>query len=130
MTYPLEVVAEKGMLQRMLELPAIKKTSTAMFPRGKVTVRTNRLPSPTDSGSYSLYYVNPDNYRAVCVVAKLRDWSQGYQNVAYTSETYYQFNSGCVKQTELDAFVQTLKMIEAKVASVMRKETREQDQED
>jgi len=35
---------------------------------------------------------------------------------------YSHFNSGCLRKTQLDAFVTTIKAIEAKVDALMRKE--------
>lgn len=122
MNFPLEVVAEKGKLQKALGLPAIERTSTNDFPKGKVTIRTNRLPTPTESGAYTLYYNTPNGYRTVCSVQRMRDWSQGYQNAVYTPEIYYAFNSGCIKAEDLDAFTETLKMIEEMVSRILRKE--------
>ena len=123
MSYPLEVVAEKGTLQRTLGLTAIERTATADFPKGKVTIRTNKVPTPTEAGAYTLYYNAPNGFRAVCSVQKMRDWSQGYQNAGYTQEIYYAFTSGCIKSEHMDAFVETLKAIEAKVDALMRKES-------
>lgn len=120
MNFPLEVVAEKGTLQKALGLPAIDRTATHEFPKGKVTIRTNRLPTTTEVGAYTLYYPNPDGYRAVCSVSPMRDWSQ--PNNSWTKEIYYVFNSGCIKATEMDAFVQTIKMIESMVSKFLRKE--------
>lgn len=130
MNFPLEVVAEKGKLQSMLGLTPIDRTDTHSFPNGKVTIRTNRVPTPTETGAYTLYYNTPEGYRAVCSVQKMRDYRAGYANVVYTPEIYYAFNSGSIKASQMDAFVQTLKMIEEMVSRVMRKETREQTQED
>lgn len=125
MNFPLEVVAEKGKLQKALGLPAIEKTATHAFPRGKVTIRTNKLPTTTEAGAYTLYYYNPKSFRTVCSVTPMRDWSQP-QN-PWTSELYYAFNSGCIKATEIDAFVQTIKMIEEMVSRFLRKEPHAQE---
>lgn len=120
MNFPLEVVAEKGKLQKALGLHAIERTATHEFPKGKVTIRTNRLPTTTEVGAYTLYYPNPDGYRAVCSVTPMRDWSQ--PNNPWTKEIYYSFTSGCIRATEMDAFVQTIKMIEEMVSRILRKE--------
>lgn len=125
MNFPLEVVAEQGKLQKALGLPAIEKTATHEFPKGKVTIRTNRLPTTTEVGAYTLYYSNPDSYRAVCSVTPMRDWSQP-QN-PWTKELYYVFTSGCIRATEMDAFVQTIKMIEEMVSRLLRKEPHAQE---
>lgn len=122
MNFPIEVVAEKGKLQKALGLPAIEKTSTNNFPQGKVTIRTNRLPTPTEPGTYTLYYNTLKGYRTVCSVQRMRDYSQGYQNVIYTPDIYYVFMSCCIRNKDLDAFTQTLKMIEEMVSRVLRKE--------
>jgi len=125
MNFPLEVVAEKGKLQKALGLPAVERTATHSFQRGKVTIRTNRLPTTTEAGAYTLYYYNPESYRAVCSVTPMRDWSQ--PNNPWTKEIYYVFNSGCIRATEMDAFVQTIKMIEAMVSKFLRKEPHAQE---
>lgn len=125
MNFPLEVVAEKGKLQKALGLPAIKRMTTHEFPKGKVTIRTNRLPTTTEAGAYTLYYNTPEGYRAVCSVTPMRDWSQ--PNHPWTKEIYYAFNSGCIIATEMDAFVQTIKMIEQMVSRFLRKEPHAQE---
>ena len=126
MNYPLEVVAEKGTLQRRLGLTPIDRMATHEFPKGKVTVRTNRVPTPTESGGYALYYNNPQGYRAVCHVGPVCDWSGGSRKVS--DELYYHFNSGCVRADELDAFLQTIKAIESQVDAIMRKESHGQEE--
>lgn len=122
MNFPIPVVAEAGRLQKMLGLTPIERKATHDFPIGKVTIRTNRVPTPKESGAYTLYYNTPEGYRAVCSVQRMRDWRAGYSNVVYTPEIYYAFNSGSIKASQMDAFVQTLKMIEDMVARLMRKE--------
>jgi hypothetical protein len=121
MNYPLEVVAEKGTLQRRLGLTPIDKTTTADFPKGKVTVRTNRVPTTEEGGAYAFYYTNPEGYRAVCHVGPVYRYTS--QGRAASDEMYYHFNSGCLKKTQLDAFVWTIKAIEAQVDALMRKES-------
>jgi len=119
MNYPLEVVAEKGTLQRRLGLTPIDKTSTADFPKGKVTIRTNRVPTLSEGGAYVFYYTDPEGYRAVCHVGPVYEWSTR----KFSDELYYHFNSGRLKKIQLDAFVTTIKAIEAKVDALMRKES-------
>jgi len=130
MNFALEVVAETGKLQKMLNLTPIKKVTTSEFPKGKVTIRTNRVPTRTEPGCYTIYYTNLDGYRAVCSVTRMRDWSKGYAHMNWTQELYFSFNSGCIKATEADAFLQTVHAIEAMVSRLMRKESNDQDQED
>lgn len=127
MSYPLEVVAEKGRFQKMLGLEAIERTATAAFPKDKVTIRTNRMPTTTNCGCYTLYYNNPDGYRLVCAVTKMRDWQKGYAQIHLTPELYLSFNTGCVKMAEMDAFIETVKSIESKVANILRKEPNAQE---
>lgn len=127
MNFPIPVVAEARKLQKMLGLTPIERTATHSFPVGKVTIRTNRVPTPKESGAYTLYYNTPEGYRAVCSVQKLRDWRAGYTNVVYTPDIYYAFNSGSIKASEMDAFIQTLKMIEGMVNRIMRGEKNEVD---
>ena len=121
MSYPIEVVAEKGTLQRRLGLTPIDRTATADFPKGKVTIRTNRVPTPTEKGAYAFYYNDPEFHRAVCHVGPAVSW--GSKGRVETDEMYYHFNSGCLKAETLDAFVETMKAIEAKVDALMRKES-------
>jgi len=122
MSYPIEVVAEKGTLQRRLGLTPIDRTSTADFPKGKVTIRTNRVPTLSEGGAYAFYYSNPKGYRAVCHVGPVYEYTSKGTRVA-SDEMYYHFNSGVLKKSELDAFVGTIKAIEAKVDALMRKES-------
>ena len=121
MNYPLEVVAEKGTLQRRLGLTPIDRGATFDFPKGKVTVRTNKVPTLSEGGAYAFYYTDPEGYRAVCHVGPV--YRIGDQGRAASDEMYYHFNSGCLKKTQLDAFVTTIKAIEAKVDALMRKES-------
>jgi len=125
MNYPLEVVAEKGTLQRRLGLTPIDRTSTADFPKGKVTIRTNRVPTPSEGGAYAFYYSNPKGYRAVCHVSPVFDYTS--QGRIASDEMYYHFNSGVLRKSELDAFVETIKAIEARVDALMRKESHGQE---
>ena len=120
MSYPIDVVAEKGTLQRRLELHSINRTATANFPKGVVTIRTNNLPSPEEGGSYALYFNRNEGHRAVCHVGPAISW--GAKGRVESDEIYYHFNSGSLKKTELDAFVEVIKSIEAKVDALMRKE--------
>jgi hypothetical protein len=122
MSYPIEVVAEKGTLQRRLGLTPIDRTSTADFPKGKVTIRTNRVPTLSEGGAYAFYYSNPKGYRAVCHVGPVYEYTSKGTRVA-SDEMYYHFNSGVLKKAELDALVVTIKAIEAKVEALMRKES-------
>lgn len=113
MNYPLPVVAEKGKLQKMLGLESIERTDTHSFPNGKVVLRTYRLPSKDDpKGSIGVYYTNDENYRAMFELRPLFDWSSGQRTAS--KETYYIFKSGCVKESEFDALIQTIKMIKQK----------------
>jgi hypothetical protein len=121
MSYPLEVVAEKGTLQRRLGLTPIDRTSTHDFPKGKVTIRTNRVPTLKEKGSYAFYYNDDQQRRAVCHVGPDVSWST--QGRVESDEMYYHFNSGCLKAETLDAFIETMKAIEAKVDALMRKES-------
>jgi hypothetical protein len=121
MSYPIEVVAEKGTLQRRLGLTPIDRTSTADFPKGKVTIRTNKVPTLSEGGAYAFYYSNPKGYRAVCHVGPVFEYTS--QGRVVSDEMYYHFNSGVLKKSELDAFVGTIKAIEAKVDALMRKES-------
>ena len=120
MSYPIDVVAEKGTLQRRLELTPINRTATANFPKGIVTIRTNNLPSPEEGGSYALYFNSNEGHRAVCHVGPAV--SGGANGRVESDEIYYHFNSGSLKKTELDDFVEVIKSIEAKVDALMRKE--------
>jgi len=122
MSYPIEVVAEKGTLQRRLGLTPIDRTSTADFPKGKVTIRTNRVPTLSEGGAYAFYYTDPKGWRAVCHVGPVYEYTSKGTRVA-SAEMYYHFNSGVLKKSELDAFVTTIKAIEAKVEALMRKES-------
>ena len=121
MSYPIEVVAEKGTLQRRLELTPIERTATADFPKGKVTIRTNRVPTLSEGGAYAFYYTNPEGFRAVCHIGPVYRYTS--QGRTASDEMYYHFNSGCLKKSQLDAFVTTIKAIEAKVDTLMRKES-------
>ena len=121
MSYPIEVVAEKGTLQRRLELTPIERTATADFPKGKVTIRTNRVPTLSEGGAYAFYYTNPEGFRAVCHIGPVYRYTS--QGRTASDEMYYHFNSGCLKKSELDSFVTTMKAIEAKVDALMRKES-------
>jgi len=121
MSYPLEVVAEKGTLQRRLGLDPIDRTATGNFPKGKVTIRTNRVPTPVEGGAYTFYYTDLDFHRAVCHVGPAVDWRSGMR--VETDEMYYHFNSGCLKAQTIDAFIETIKAIEAKVDALMRKKS-------
>lgn len=120
MNYPIDVVAEKGTLQRRLGLTPIDRTSTAEFPREKVTIRTNRVPTLSEGGSYALYYTNNKGARAVCHVGPAYSFTQ--QGRVASSDMYYHFNSGSLRKADLDSFVETMKAIEAKVDALMRKE--------
>ena len=114
MNYPLPVVAEKGKLQRMLGLESIERTATHSFPHGKVVLRTYRLPSKEDPrGSIGIYYTNDENYRAMFELRPMFDWNNGQRNAS--KESYYVFKTGCVKESEFDALIQTVKMIKQKV---------------
>ena len=121
MSYPIEVVAEKGTLQRRLGLTPIERTATADFPKGKVTVRTNRVPTLSEGGAYAFYYTNPEGFRAVCHIGPVYRYTSHGRTAS--DEMYYHFNSGCLKKSELDSFVTTIKSIEAKVDALMRKES-------
>ena len=121
MSYPIEVVAEKGTLQRRLGLTPIDRTATADFPKGKVTVRTNRVPTLSEGGAYAFYYTNPEGFRAVCHIGPVYRYTSHGRTAS--DEMYYHFNSGCLKKSELDSFVTTIKSIEAKVDALMRKES-------
>lgn len=121
MSYPIEVVAEKGTLQRRLGLTPIDRTATADFPKGKVTVRTNRVPTLSEGGAYAFYYTNPEGFRAVCHIGPVYRYTSHGRTAS--DEMYYHFNSGCLKKSELDSFVTTIKAIEAKVDTLMRKES-------
>ena len=121
MSYPIEVVAEKGTLQRRLELTPIERTATADFPKGKVTIRTNRVPTLSEGGAYAFYYTNPEGFRAVCHIGPVYRYTSHGRTAS--DEMYYHFNSGCLKKSELDSFVTTIKSIEAKVDALMRKES-------
>ena len=117
--YQLEVVAEKGNLQKRLGLTPIDRTPTSMFPKGKMTIRTTRTPSPQDKGGYALYYRAPDGHRAVCHVSEAYSWTaNGRQG---NGEIYYHFNSGCIKSRDFAAFINTLVAIENNVDRVMRR---------
>ena len=121
MSYPIEVVAENGTLQRRLGLTPIDRTATADFPKGKVTVRTNRVPTLSEGGAYAFYYTNPEGFRAVCHIGPVYRYTSHGRTAS--DEMYYHFNSGCLKKSELDSFVTTIKAIEAKVDALMRKES-------
>ena len=121
MSYPIEVVAEKGTLQRRLGLTPVDRTATADFPKGKVTVRTNRVPTLSGGGAYAFYYTNPEGFRAVCHIGPVYRYTSHGRTAS--DEMYYHFNSGVLKKSELDAFVTTIKAIEAKVDTLMRKES-------
>lgn len=117
--YQLEVVAEKGTLQKRLGLAPINRTATADFPKGKLTIRTTRVPSPNDSGGYALYYNDRDGRRAVCHVGASCTWSaSGRQQ---SKDLYYHFNSGCVKTKDFLKFVDTIVAIENNVDRVLRR---------
>lgn len=120
MSYPIDVVAEKGALQRRIGLTPINRTATANFPKGVVTIRTNNLPSPEEGGSYALYFNSNEGHRAVCHVGPAISW--GDKGRVESDEIYYHFNSGSLKKTELDDFFEVVKSIEAKVDALMRKE--------
>lgn len=121
MSYPIEVVAEKGTLQRRLGLTPIDRTATGNFPKGKVTIRTNRVPTLSEGGAYAFYYTDPEGYRAVCHVGPVFEYAAPGRTAS--DEMYYHFNSGVLRKSELDAFVGTIKAIEAKVDALMRKES-------
>jgi hypothetical protein len=121
MSYPIEVVAEKCTLQRRLGLTPIERTATADFPKGKITIRTNKVPTLSEGGAYAFYYTNPEGFRAVCHIGPVYRYTS--QGRTASDEMYYHFNSGCLKKSELDAFVTTIKAIEAKVDALMRKES-------
>lgn len=120
MSYPIEVVAEKGTLQRRLGLTPIDRTSTGGFPKGKITIRTNKVPTLSEGGAYTFYYTNNKGARAVCHVGPAYSYTQ--QGRVASSDMYYHFNSGSLRKADLDAFVGTMKAIEAKVDALMRKE--------
>ena len=121
MSYPIEVVAEKGTLQRRLGLTPIERTTTADFPKGKITIRTNRVPTLSEGGAYAFYYTDPEGDRSVCHVGPVYRYTSHGRTAS--DEMYYYFNSGCLRKTQLDAFVTTIKAIEAKVDALMRKES-------
>jgi len=120
MSYPIEVVAEKGTLQRRLGLTPIERTTTANFPKGKITLRTNIDPTLSEGGAYAFYYTDPEGDRSVCHVGPVYRYTSNRRTAS--DEMYYHFNSGCLRKTQLDAFVTTIKAIEAKVDALMRKE--------
>jgi hypothetical protein len=120
MSYPIEVVAEKCTLQRRLGLTPIERTATADFPKGKITIRTNKIPTLSEGGAYAFYFNSNDGHRAVCHVGPAISW--GAKGRIESDEIYYHFNSGSLKKTELDDFFEVVKSIEDKVDALMRKE--------
>jgi len=116
--FPLPVVAEAGTLQKTLRLDPIKRTSTSDFPKGKITVRTNRLPTRDRVGSVSLYYYNDEGLRHVCEIRPQYGWINA-QNYGPTGACY-SFTYGAIRKEDFDAFNQTVKMIDDLIESKMR----------
>jgi hypothetical protein len=117
--YQLEVVAEKGTLQKRLGLTPVERTATSNFPKGKLTIRTTRVPSPNDLGGYALYYNDNNDRRAVCHVGASHSWTGNGQQKS--KDLYYHFNSGCIKSKDFLKFVDTIVAIENNVDRVLRR---------
>ena len=126
MNYPLPVVAEKGRLQRLLGLDPIDRTTTTNFPHGKVVLRTHVLPSKDQPmGNVGVYYTDDDGYRAMFELRPMYSWNQNGRTC--TDEAYYVFKTGCVKESSLDALMQTIKMIKTKLDESRKPRTDEEE---
>lgn len=115
MNYPLPVVAEKGKLQKLLGLEPINRVATHDFPHEKAVLRTYRLPSKENPRpSVGVYYTSSENYRAMFELRPMYEWDNNGKRIP-SKECYYFFKTGCVKESEFDALIQTVKMIKAKL---------------
>jgi len=65
--FKIPVVAEAGALQKALGLPAVKRTITYDYRKrpDQITIRTFRVPTTQEYGSYALYFTPKDQQRCV-----------------------------------------------------------------
>lgn len=65
--FKIPVVAESGALQKALGLQAVKRTCTYDYKErpDSITIRTFLVPTPTQFGSYALYFTPKNEHRCV-----------------------------------------------------------------
>lgn len=124
MNFPIPVVAEAGALQKALGLPAVKRTATHNFENGRITIRTQLLPTPSETGAYSLYYL-PSNGAPRCVIEVRPEYNWGQTPNGSYKRTYVGksrlYLNGALTPEELPVIHEIVNKLEAAVDAKLRR---------